>query len=61
MDAIIKAGEYIAKINLFYMGCQFFFLQTEYLDFPHAFSLEISYRLSDAGLEQRTKITNLSS
>lgn len=31
-----------------------------YLDFPHRFRMEITYRLSENGLEQRAKITNLS-
>ena len=31
-----------------------------YLDFPHRFRIEILYKLSEEGLEQRTKITNLS-
>ena len=31
-----------------------------YLDFPHSFRIEMTYRLSADGLEQRTKITNLS-
>lgn len=31
-----------------------------YLDFPHRFRMEIAYRISENGLEQRTKITNLS-
>lgn len=31
-----------------------------YLDFPHSFRIEIMYKLSEEGLEQRTKITNLS-
>lgn len=31
-----------------------------YLDFPHRFKTEICYTLSDEGLEQITKITNLS-
>ena len=31
-----------------------------YLDFPHSFRIEMTYNLSAEGLEQRTKITNLS-
>ena len=31
-----------------------------YLDFPHRFRMEIGYRISETGLEQTTKITNLS-
>lgn len=31
-----------------------------YLGFPHAFRMEIAYKLSDGGMEQRVKITNKS-
>lgn len=31
-----------------------------YLDFPHSFRMEITYTLSEHGLKQTTKITNLS-
>ena len=40
-----------------YIECVF---EKPYLDFPHRFRLEIVYRLSENGLEQRTRITNLS-
>ena len=31
-----------------------------YMDFPHRFRIAITYQLSECGLEQRTRITNLS-
>lgn len=40
-----------------FVKCKF---SSEYLDFPHEFEIEISYKVSEAGLEQRTKITNFS-
>ena len=34
--------------------------EKSYPDFPHSFRIEMTYKLSAGGLEQRTKITNLS-
>lgn len=47
----------LAEIKDDFVKCEF---SSKFLDFPHRFSMEISYRLSENGLEQRTKITNTS-
>ncbi|MDD6564950.1 MAG: aldose 1-epimerase, partial [Clostridiales bacterium] len=47
----------MAEIRDSFVKCVF---EKPYLDFPHSFRIEMTYRLSADGLEQRTKITNLS-
>lgn len=47
----------IEKSTTSFVKCIF---EKPYLDFPHSFRIEMTYRLSAYGLEQRTKITNLS-
>ena len=47
----------ITKSDKSFVKCVF---EKPYLDFPHSFRIEMTYRLSADGLEQRTKITNLS-
>lgn len=46
-----------AEVKSDFIKCVF---SSKYLDFPHEISIEISYKLCAKGLEQRTKITNLS-
>lgn len=47
----------ITESDTSFVKCVF---EKPYLDFPHSFRIEMTYRLSAEGLEQRTKITNLS-
>ena len=47
----------ITQSDTSFVKCVF---EKPYLDFPHSFRIEMTYRLSADGLEQRTKITNLS-
>ena len=47
----------ITQSDSSFVKCVF---EKPYLDFPHSFRIEMTYRLSEDGLEQRTKITNLS-
>lgn len=47
----------ITERDTSFVKCVF---EKPYLDFPHSFRIEMTYRLSADGLEQRTKITNLS-
>lgn len=47
----------ITESGTSFVKCVF---EKPYLDFPHSFRIEMTYRLSADGLEQRTKITNLS-
>lgn len=47
----------ITECDTNFVKCVF---EKPYLDFPHSFRMEMTYRLSADGLEQRTKITNLS-
>ena len=46
-----------AEIGKSFVRCVF---EKPYLEFPHSFRIEMTYKLSADGLEQRTKITNLS-
>lgn len=46
-----------AEIGKSFVRCVF---EKPYLDFPHSFRIEIMYSVSENGLEQITKITNLS-
>ena len=47
----------ITESGTSFVKCVF---EKPYLEFPHSFRIEMTYKLSADGLEQRTKITNLS-
>ena len=47
----------VAEVGESCVTCVF---ENRYLDFPHKFRMEITYTLSENGMEHKTKITNLS-
>ena len=58
LHGLLHCAEFeIAEYGEDFVKCVY---EKSYLDFPHSFRIEMTYRLSEEGLEHRTKITNLS-